>query len=126
VQPQPEVAAGTAAELTQAQRIVAIGGWWLWWIAIVGFFLKPPHPLARRHAVWAVAWGLLLSVVFGFFPLLVLLIAGATGNRTFASVATLGGLGWNLLGFLVWLAAAGVNTYAVLQGKGPWLRPVEA
>lgn len=112
-----------ATEVTQVQRLVAIGGWWLWWIAIAGFFLKPPHPLVRRHAAWALGWGVGLSVVFGFLPLLFMLIAGATGNRTLAGVVTLGGLGWNFLGFLAWFAAAAVNTYAFLQGKGPWLRP---
>lgn len=109
-------------ELTPIQRIVAIGGWWLWWIAIGNFFLKSPHPLVRRHALWALGWGVLLSVLFGFLPLVFLLIAGATGNRTVAGIVTLGGIGWNLLGFLLWLAAAAVNTYAFLQGKGPWLR----
>lgn len=112
----------TSETLTQAQKIVAIGGWWLWWIALVGLFLKPPNPLLRRHTLWAIGWGILLSVVFGFFPLVFLVIAGATGNRTFAGIATLGGLGWNFLGVLGWFAAAAVNTYAVLQGKGPWLR----
>lgn len=110
------------AEFTQAQKIVVIAGWWLWWIALVGLFLKPPHPLVRRPTLWALGWGIGLSVVFGFFPLLFLLIAGATGNRTVAGLATLGGLGWNFLGVLVWFAAAAVNTYAFLQGKGPWLR----
>ncbi len=107
---------------TSAQKLVAIGGWWLWWIALGGFLVRPPHPLVRRHALWALGWGILISVVFGFFPLLFLLIAGATGNRTFAGIATLGGLGWNFLGILVWFAAAAVNTYAFLQGKGPWMR----
>lgn len=110
------------AEPTSAQKIVAIGGWWLWWIAILGFFLKPPNPLVRRHALWAVGWGILLSVLFGFFPLLFILVAGATRNETFQGIAALGGLGWNFLGFLAWLAGAAVNTYAFLQGKGPWLR----
>lgn len=34
----------------------------------------------------------------------------------------LGGLGWSSLGLLMWLAATGVNTDAVVLGKGPWLR----
>ncbi len=110
------------ADLTPTQRWVAIGGWWVWFVALAGLLLRPPNPFLRKHAIWAIGWGLGLAVVFGGFPLFLLMVAAAVRSEAVRAIATLGGLGWSSLGFLVWVAGGVVNTLAVLQGKGPWMK----
>lgn len=107
--------AQTPSGLTTAQKVVLVAAWWQWWVAPAALFLKPRHHLVSRHATWAFGWGIFTSVLFGFGSLLAGLAVAA------GSVSGLVNLGWHLLGVLVWVAGAVVNTYAVLRDRGPWL-----
>jgi len=119
---EPMSGAPSPAPLSQRDQLLAILPWWIWFVGLAAFFVQDLHPLARRHALWGMGYNLALSVVFGCCPLLFITIAGVSGSEALRSLSVLGGLAAACLVFLLWAGVALLNTYAVLQNKGPWLQ----
>ncbi len=119
---EPMSGAPSPAPLSQRDQLLAILPWWIWIVGLAAFFVQDLHPLARRHALWGMGYNLALSVVFGCCPLLFITIAGVSGSEALQSLSVLGGLAAACLVFLLWAGVALLNTYAVLQNKGPWLQ----
>jgi len=119
---EPMSGAPSPAPLSQRDQLLAILPWWIWFVGLAAFFVQDLHPLAKRHALWGMGYNLALSVLFGCCPLLFMIISGASGSDTLRSLSTLGGLAASCLAFLLWAGVALLNTYAVLQNKGPWLQ----
>ncbi len=119
---EPMSGAPSSAPLSQRDQLLAILPWWIWFVGLAAFFVQDLHPLARRHALWGMGYNLALSVVFGCCPLLFITIAGVSGSEALQSLSVLGGLAAACLVTLLWAGVALLNTYAVLQNKGPWLQ----
>lgn len=119
---EPMSSAPSPAPLSQRDQLLAILPWWIWFVGLAAFFVSDLHPLARRHALWGMGYNLALSVLFGCCPLLFMIISGASGSDALRSLSTLGGLAASCLALLLWAGVALLNTYAVLQNKGPWLQ----
>lgn len=119
---EPMSGAPSPAPLSQRDQLLAILPWWIWFVGLAAFFVQDLHPLAKRHAFWGMGYNLALSVVFGCCPLLFMTIAGVSGSEALQSISFLGGLAAACLVILLWAGVALLNTYAVLQNKGPWLQ----
>ncbi|MFZ8842690.1 hypothetical protein [Thermoflexus sp.] len=119
---EPMSGAPSPAPLSQRDQLLAILPWWIWFVGLAAFFVQDLHPLAKRHAFWGMGYNLALSVLFGCCPLLFMIISRASGSDALRSLSTLGGLAAFCLAFLLWAGVALLNTYAVLQNKGPWLQ----
>ncbi len=119
---EPMSGAPSPAPLSQRDQLLAILPWWIWFVGLAAFFVQDLHPLARRHALWGMGYNLALSVVFGCCPLLFITIAGVSRSEALQSLSVLGGLAAACLVTLLWAGVALLNTYAVLQNKGPWLQ----
>jgi hypothetical protein len=118
----PMSGAPSPAPLSQRDQLLAILPWWIWFVGLAAFFVQDLHPLAKRHAFWGMGYNLALSVVFGCCPLLFMTIAGVSGSEALQSISVLGGLAAACLVIFLWAGVALLNTYAVLQNKGPWLQ----
>jgi hypothetical protein len=114
--------APSPAPLSQRDQLLAILPWWIWFVGLAAFFVQDLHPLAKRHAFWGMGYNLALSVVFGCCPLLFMMIARVSGSEALQSISFLGGLAAACLVIFLWASVALLNTYAVLQNKGPWLQ----
>ncbi|WP_448590450.1 hypothetical protein [Thermoflexus hugenholtzii] len=119
---EPMSNAPSPAPLSQRDQLLAILPWWIWFVGLAAFFVQDLHPLAKRHALWGMGYNLALSVVFGCCPLLFMTIAGVSGSEALRSLSVLGGFAAACLVILLWAGVALLNTYAVLQNKGPWLQ----
>jgi hypothetical protein len=119
---EPMSGAPSPAPLSQRDQLLAILPWWIWFVGLAAFFVQDLHPLAKRHAFWGMGYNLALSVVFGCCPLLFMTIAGVSRSEALQSISFLGALAAACLVIFLWAGVALLNTYAVLQNKGPWLQ----